>query len=120
MRFYPQQHQFDCGIDLQARPMYLGIFNRAGELLVHRNMQTRPDTFLTAIAPSREELGVCVACIFTWSWLADLCAREGLPCVRGHALYRTALHGGKAKHDQIDAQQIAVWLRGGLLPQAYV
>jgi transposase len=31
-----------------------------------------------------------------------------------------AIHGGKAKHDTIDAQQIAVLLRGGMLPQAYV
>jgi transposase len=31
-----------------------------------------------------------------------------------------AIHGGKANNDQIDAHQIAVLLRGGMLPQAYV
>jgi transposase len=31
-----------------------------------------------------------------------------------------AIHGGTAKHDQIDAHKIAVLLRGGLLPQASV
>ena len=31
-----------------------------------------------------------------------------------------AIHGGKAKNDKIDAQKIAVVLRGGMLPQAYV
>jgi transposase len=31
-----------------------------------------------------------------------------------------AIHGGKAKNDKIDAHQIAVLLRGGMLPQAYV
>jgi transposase len=31
-----------------------------------------------------------------------------------------AIHGGKAKHDKIDAHKIAVLLRGGMLPQAYV
>ena len=31
-----------------------------------------------------------------------------------------AIHGGKAKTDKIDAHKIAVLLRGGLLPQAYV
>ena len=31
-----------------------------------------------------------------------------------------AIHGGKAKNDQIDSQKIAVLLRGGMLPQAYV
>ena len=120
MRFYTNQHQFYCGIDLHARTMYLCILNRAGEILVHRNMKTRPDTFLTAIAPYREDLVVCVECIFTWYWLADLCAREGIPFVLGHALSMKAIHGGKAKNDKIDAQKIAVLLRGGMLPQAYV
>jgi hypothetical protein len=31
-----------------------------------------------------------------------------------------AIPGGKAKHDTIDAHTIAVLLRGGMLPQAYV
>jgi transposase len=40
--------------------------------------------------------------------------------VLGHALYMTALHGGQATHDTIDAHQIAVLWRGGMLPQASV
>jgi transposase len=43
-----------------------------------------------------------------------------MPFVLGHALSRTAIHGGKAKHDKIDAHKIAVLLRGGMLPHAYV
>jgi hypothetical protein len=27
-----------------------------------------------------------VECIFTWYWLADLCAEQGIPFVLGHAL----------------------------------
>jgi hypothetical protein len=38
----------------------------------------------------------------------------------GHALYMKAIRGGKAKSDKIDAHKIAVLLRGGMLPQAYV
>jgi transposase len=100
--------------------MYLCIFNRDGEILVHRTMPAGPDPFLKTIAPYREELVVCVACLFTWYWLADLCARAGMPFVLGHALSMQAIHGGKAKNDQSDAQKIAVLLRGGMLPQAYV
>jgi transposase len=43
-----------------------------------------------------------------------------MPFVLGHALSMKAIHGGKAKNDQIDAQKIAVLLRGGMLPQVYV
>ena len=50
-----------------------------------------------AVAPSREALVVAVACVFTWYWLADLGAQEDIPFVLGHALYRKALQGGKAR-----------------------
>ena len=120
MRFYTQQHKFYCGIDLHARTMYLCILNQDGEIVLHRNMRAAPEPFLQAIAPYREDLVVCVECIFTWYWLADLCTQEGLPFVLGHALYMKAIHGGKAKNDRIDAYKIAVLLRGGMLPQAYV
>jgi hypothetical protein len=120
MRFYTKPHQFYCGIDLHARTMYLCILNQAGEILVHRNMKVAPEPFLKAIAPYREDLVVCVECLFTWYWLADLCAQEGIPFVLGYALYMKAIHGGKAKNAKIDAHKIAVLLRGGMLPQADV
>jgi transposase len=120
MRFYTKQHQFYCGIDLHARTMYLCILNQEGEVLLHRNMKAAPEPFLKAIAPYREDMVVCVECMFTWYWLADLCAQEGIPFVLGHALYMKAIHGGKAKNDKIDAHKIAVLLRGGMIPQAYV
>jgi transposase len=100
--------------------MYVCILNQSGEILVHRNMKTSPETFLKVIAPYREGLVVAVECMFTWYWLADLCTHEGIPFVLGHALYMKAIHGGKAKNDKIDAHKIAVLLRGGMLPQAYV
>jgi transposase len=58
--------------------------------------------------------------MFTWYWLADLCAAEGITFILGHALAMKAIHGGKAKNDKIDSHKIAVLLRGGLVPQAYV
>jgi Transposase len=100
--------------------MYVCLVNHAGEILLHRNMKAAPDPFLKAIAPYREGLVVAVECMFTWYWLADLCAQEGLAFVLGHALYMKAIHGGKAKNDRIDSPKIAVLLRGGMLPQAYV
>ena len=120
MRFYTNQHPFYCGIDLHARSMYVCILSHDGEIVLHRNMKAAPEAFLKAVAPYREGLVVAVECIFTWYWLADLCAVEGIPFVLGHALYMKAIHGGKAKNDKIDSEKIALLLRGGMLPQAYV
>ena len=66
MRFYTQQHPHYCGIDLHARTMYLCILNQAGAIVLHRNMKSDPDSFLSAIAPYRDQIVVAVECIFTW------------------------------------------------------
>ena len=61
---------------------------------------------------------VAVACLFTWYGLADRWTRDGIACVLGHARDMQAMHGGQAKKDRIEAQNIAVLLRGGMRPQA--
>ena len=121
MRFYTGQHRYYCGIDLHARTMYVCILDHeGGKVVLHRNMHCEPDRFLRAIEPYRNDLVVCVECIFCWYWLADLCAQEDIPFVLGHALYMKAIHGGKAKNDKIDSHKIAVLLRAGALPVGYV
>jgi len=81
-------------------------------------MSTTQETFLNAVAPWRRDLVVAVECMFTRYWLADLCAQEGLMFVLGHAQHMKAIYGGKAKHNRLDAQKIAVVLRVGKLPRA--
>jgi len=96
------------------------LLSPSGEVLGHRTMQTAPETFLHGVAPDRPGLVVAVACLGTWYGLADLWAAAGLPCGLGPALSMNAIHGGKAKNDNIDAHKHAALRRGGLLPQAYV
>src|SRR5712691_7880752 len=120
MRFYTSAHRFYCGVDLHARSMYLCILDAQGQVVFDKNLPASGQAFLQAIAPFRDGLVVAVECLFCWYWLADLCAREQIAFVLGHALYMKAIHGGKSKNDQIDAGKIARLLRGGTLPQAYV
>jgi transposase len=100
--------------------MYVCILNRDGEIMVHRNIQAIPEALRKILAPYRDDLVIAVECKFTWYWLADFCVQEGISFVLGHALYMKAIHGGKTKNDKIDSRKIAVLLRGGMLPQAYV
>jgi transposase len=120
MKFYTGQHRYYCGIDLHAKTMYVCVLDGEGRILVHRNISSTPQAFLEILEPYRADVAVAVECMFTWYWLADLCAAEKIHFVLGHALYMKAIHGGKAKNDKIDAHKIAVLLRGGMLPQAYV
>jgi transposase len=120
MRFYNKQHNFYCGIDLHADAMYVCVLDATGETVVHKNLPTKPKSFLRLIKPYRDGLVVGCECMFTWYWLADLCADEKIDFVLGHALYMRAIHGGKAKNDKIDSYKISVLLRGGSFPLAYV
>src|SRR6185503_9754080 len=120
MRFYNRQHRHYCGIDLHVKTMYVCILDATGQVLVHRNVPSTPAALLHVVAPYRDDLVVAAECMFTWYWLADVCAAERIAFVLGHALAMKAIHGGKAKNDKLDSFKIASLLRGGLLPQAYV
>ena len=75
---------------------------------------------LRILEPFLPDIVITVECIFTWYWIADLCHEENIPFVLGHALYMKAIHGAKTKNDKIDSHKIAVLLRGGMIPMAYV
>ncbi len=120
MRFSTPQHKHYCGSDLHARPLYLCLLEQAGTVLVHKHVAAPPANFLRVLAPYRAARVVAGECIFTGYGLSALCAQAGSACVRGHALYRKALHGGKAKNEKLESPKIAVLLGGGRLPLAYV
>jgi len=120
MRFYTEQHPYYCGIDLHTKNMYICILDQAGKILVHKNISTSPQDLLRIIEPFLPDIAITVECIFTWYWIADLCQEENIPFILGHALYMKAIHGAKTKNDKIDSRKIAVLLRGGMIPMAYV
>src|SRR5512139_835575 len=120
MTFYTKKYRYYCGIDLHARSMYICILGDEEKPLVHRNCKASPEAFLKAIELYRDDVVVGAECMFVWYWLADVCAKEKIPFVLGHALYMKAIHGGKSKNDRIDSHKIAALLRGGTLPTAYV
>jgi transposase len=120
MRFYEQQHEFYCGVDLHTRRMYLCVLDRDGNKRLHRNVRANSHDFLNAIQAYRDDLIVGAECMFAWYWLADLCLDENINFVLGHALYMKAIHGGKKKDDKLDSEKIARLIRGGTFPLSYV
>jgi len=121
MKYYTSTTQFNCGIDLHARQMYVCLMDRDGKKLVHTNIRNNDFAyFLKLVEPYRHDLTVCAECMFGWYWLADACQAANLPFVLAHALYLKAIHGGKNKNDRIDSEKIAHLLRTNLIPPAYV
>lgn len=121
MKYYTSTTEFNCGIDLHARQMYVCLMDRTGRILVHTNIRHNDfNHFLKLIAPYRHSLTVCAECMFGWYWLADACQAAGLTFVLAHALYLHAIHGGKNKNDRIDSEKLAHLLRTNLIPPAYL
>jgi transposase len=121
MKYYTSTTQFNCGIDLHARQMYVCLMDRQGRKLVHTNIRNNDfDYFLKLVAPYRQDLTVCCECMFGWYWLADACQAAGLTFVLAHALYLKCIHGGKNKNDRIDSEKLAHLLRSNLIPPSYV
>jgi transposase len=113
-------HGFYCGIDRHARSLHLCILDKDGAVVLDKNIVARPETLLQTLAPFRDDLVLGAECMYAWYWVADLCSREQIRFLLGHALYMRLIYGAKAKNDQIDAGKIARLLRGGNFPLAYV
>jgi transposase len=121
MKYYVSTTEFNCGIDLHARQMYVCLMDRSGKKLVHTNIKNNDFAyFLKLVAPYRHDLTVCAECMFGWYWLADACHAANLKFVLAHALYLRAIHGGKNKNDRIDSEKLAHLLRSNLIPPGYV
>lgn len=121
MKYYTSTTEFNCGIDLHARQMFVCVTDRQGKVLVHRDIIGNDfDFFLKRVAPYRHDLTVVCECTFNWYWLADACFEAKIPFVLAHALYLSHIHGGKNKNDRIDSAKLAHLLRSNLIPISYV
>jgi len=121
MKYYTSKTEYNCGIDLHARQMYVCVMDRQGKKLVHTNVLNNDfDYFLKLVAPYKHDLTVCCECMFGWYWLADACQAAGLTFVLAHALYVKAIHGGKNKNDRVDSEKLTHLLRSNLIPPANV
>ncbi|MCK5880771.1 MAG: IS110 family transposase [Sinobacterium sp.] len=119
MRFYNNSHPYYCGIDLHARNLYICIIDEKGEVILHKNIQARPDLLYKVLQPYIGNIIVGVECMHCWYWVSDFCEDHGIDFIVGHALYMKAIHGGKAKNDKIDSFKIAKLMRGGNFPLAH-
>lgn len=120
MRCYNETRSYYCGIDLHARSLYVCIIDNTGELLIHKEIKAAPEPLLKLISPYLGQIVIGVECMHCWYWVADFCEDQGVEFILGHALYMKAIHGGKAKNDRIDSHKIALLMRGGNFPIAYV
>ena len=63
MKYYTSTTEFNCGIDLHAREMYICVMDREGKKLLHMNIEGNDfGYFLKRIEPYRQSLTVVSEC----------------------------------------------------------
>ncbi len=64
MKYYTTTTEYNCGIDLHTRQMYICVMDRAGNVLVHRNIRNNDfKFFLKLVEPYKDDLTVtCESC----------------------------------------------------------
>lgn len=121
MKYYSSQTEYNAGVDLHSRNLYVCVMDRAGKILVHENIRGNDlEHLLRLIAPYRHDLTLAFESCFMGAWFADFCEDQGLPYVMAHAFYLHSIQGAKHKNDKRDSQEIADCLRTNRIPPAYV
>jgi transposase len=121
MKYYTSETEYNCGIDLHSKNMYVCLMNRAGNILVHENIQKNDFSYyLKLVEPYRHDLTVTFESCFMAAWFADLCEDHGIAYQMAHAYYLKTIQGFKHKNDKRDCQELADCLRTNRIPPAYV
>lgn len=107
------------GVDLHKRVSQIAVLTADGELTQHRlpNDLAQLESFFAQLpTPSP----IAIEASGTWWWLVDLLERLGHQPVLSHPKETKAIASARLKNDKVDAQRLALLLRGDLLPTVWI
>jgi transposase len=107
------------GVDLHKRISQIAVLTADGELTQHRlpNDLAHLEPFFAQLpTPSP----IAIEASGTWWWLVDLLERLGHQPVLSHPKETKAIASARLKNDKVDAQRLALLLRGDLLPTVWI
>jgi len=107
------------GVDLHKRMSQIAVLTEDGELTQHRlpNDLAHLEPFFAQL-PTRSPIAIEAS--GTWWWLVDLLERLGHQPVLSHPKETKAIASARLKNDKVDAQRLALLLRGDLLPTVWI
>jgi transposase len=107
------------GVDLHKRVSQIAVLTDEGEITQHRlaNEVEGLERFFTQLPPKTP---VAIEASGTWWWLVDLLERLGHQPVLSHPKQTKAIAAARLKNDRVDAQRLALLLRGDLLPTVWI
>jgi transposase len=107
------------GVDLHKRTSQIAVLTEDGELTQHRleNDVPRVEKFFAPLPPKTP---VAIEASGTWWWLVDLLEGLGHQPILSHPKQTKAIAAARLKNDRVDAQRLALLLRGDLLPTVWI
>lgn len=107
------------GVDLHKRISQIAVLAPDGEIVQHRleNDPAKMTQFFTAVPTPAN---VAIEASATWWWLVDLLERVGHHPVLSDPKQTKAIAAARLKNDRVDAEGLALLLRGDLLPTVWI
>jgi transposase len=107
------------GIDLHKRMSQIAVLTEDGEIAQRRlaNEPARLEAFFAQLPPRTP---VAIEASGTWWWLVDLLERAGHRPVLSNPKQTKAIAAARLKNDRVDAERLALLLRGDLLPTVWI
>jgi transposase len=106
------------GVDLHKQVSQVAVLTEEGEITQTR-LENDPELvegFFRKIPPAK----VAIEASGTWWWLVDLLEDLGHQPVLSHPKQTKAIASARLKNDKVDAERLALLLRGDLLPTVWI
>ena len=107
------------GVDLDKRSSQIAIVAADGEISQQRlaNDAVRLTKFFAQLPP---QTPVAIEASGTWWWFVDLLEQLGHRPVLSNPKQTKAIAAARLKNDRVDAERLALLLRGDLLPMVWI
>jgi transposase len=107
------------GVDLHKRSSQLAVLMPDGEVTQQRleNDPTRLEQFFAQVPRGAQ---IAIETSGTWWWFVDLVERLGHHAVLSNPKQTKAIAAARLKNDRVDAERLALLLRGDLLPTVWI
>jgi transposase len=107
------------GVDLDKHSSQIAVLTGDGEIAQQRvpNDAARLAKFFAELPP---QTPVAIEACSTWWWLVDLLEELGHQPVLSNPKQTKAIAAARLKNDRVDAERLALLLRGDLLPTVWI
>jgi transposase len=107
------------GVDLDKHSSQIAVLTEDGEIVQRRlpNDAERLAKFFGQLPP---QTPIAIEASGTWWWLVDLLEQLGHRPVLSHPKQTKAIAAARLKNDRVDAERLALLLRGDLLPTVWI